>query len=81
MVYRNFDNSQWQNKIEALEARIRELEEENERLLRVKVQDIPNWEKVAVEHLRKAVAADPEFFMSTKEKEALKKAQQEERER
>jgi len=81
MVFRNFDDSQWQNKVETLEARIRELEEENKQLKeRIPVVP-PGWENASIEHLRKAVEKNPEFFMSTKEKKALKKDQQEAREK
>jgi DNA repair exonuclease SbcCD ATPase subunit len=84
VVYRNFDDSQWQNKVEELEKRIRDLEEENERLRRGPEKRTPHdtplnpfipvnqTQKEAQETFKRAMERNPEFFMSVKEKRALR---------
>lgn len=96
MVYRDYDEAQLRNKIEDLEQRIKELEEENERLKNPPLTEkrtphnTPNdpidlkdfadsarryveREIEAEERFKSAIKRNPEFFMSTKERKALKK--------
>jgi septal ring factor EnvC (AmiA/AmiB activator) len=88
MVYREYDKVQLLNKIEVLEQRIAELEEEiaglkntknmtsNEEIYhQIKKEEEERETSRAEEVLNNAFRQDPEFFMSEKERRAYKRIQ------